>query len=57
MGKPTGTGVDFLKVESWLFYTHKQDSDTTYTSKNLSELQNMVKSPRKYSEITGHMPN
>ena len=25
-----------------------QDSDTTYASKDLSELQNMMKSPRKY---------
>ena len=34
-----------------------QDLDTTYTSNDLSELQNMMQSPQKYGEIPGHMPN
>ena len=34
-----------------------QDLDTPCTSKDLNELQNMVKSPRKHGEIPGHMPN
>ena len=53
--RPKISNRGFLKIEKKLdldLCSHMQDSDMSCTSKDLSELQNMVKSPGKHGEIT-----